>query len=628
MTAVVKGSEVSASVKVSVDPSIQTLKAYIGNEKLLETQEDYDELLEAEPETGVCKTAWKGDVLNSKIVVLSRNRDVHQAEITVTDFTDEKGNVISSENVGIKWLKEIKANDGRNQAGVVKSYPDIIHKGGAADIDAESVKFAWVNIDIPKDAIPGVYTGGFTVNAEGLETPIDLVYTIEVLNLLQPAPEATQIQVWQHPFSVANYYLGLGENVSVGGISNELRSDFYFTEEHFNLMRSSMEEYVAIGGHDVVANIVEEAWNHQSFYNDPSMVKWTKKADGTWEFDYTWYDAWIEFMIDCGVINPQEGIGQIKCYSIVPWNNQIAYYDETLAQTVRKSLAPGSEEWNTVWETFLGDFMEHSKENGWFEVTYISMDERGLDQLEPAVDIIESVQDESGKSFKISSALNYAAPEYYDFTDHIDDISVNLRNISDKAQMNELSLHRRELGLTTTYYSCTEDYPTNYTISDPGDNYWTILYSMTLGTDGFMRWAGDNYVYNMHEDVTYRYWEPGDGWFIYPAERDILDMSKDVPFYSTPRYELFKQGIRDVAKAKYLMAQDDQLSETISVLMADMKRPARGTYHGSAVAATQEDRMLVHSETEHVYTKLAELARDYLDEKTTDFEETNKMMRT
>lgn len=105
-------------------------------------------------------------------------------------------------------------------------------------------------------------------------------------------------------------------------------------------------------------------------------------------------------------------------------------------------------------------------------------------------------------------------------------------------------------------------------------------------------------------------------------------MSKDVPFYSTPRYELFKQGIRDVAKAKYLMAQDDQLSETISVLMADMKRPARGTYHGSAVAATQEDRMLVHSETEHVYTKLAELARDYLDEKTTDFEETNKMMRT
>ena len=38
-------------------------------------------------------------------------------------------------------------------------------------------------------------------------------------------------------------------------------------------MRDSIKEYVSIGGHDVVANVVEEAWNHQSYYNDLSMVK-------------------------------------------------------------------------------------------------------------------------------------------------------------------------------------------------------------------------------------------------------------------------------------------------------------------------------------------------------------------
>lgn len=48
-----------------------------------------------------------------------------------------------------------------------------------------------------------------------------------------------------------------------------------------------------------------------------------------------------------------------------------------------------------------------------------------LDQLEPAVEMIESVKDED-KPLKISSALNYAAPEYYEFTDRIDDISINL----------------------------------------------------------------------------------------------------------------------------------------------------------------------------------------------------------
>ena len=76
---------------------------------------------------------------------------------------------------------------------------------------------------------------------------------------------------------------------------------------------------------------------------------------------------------------------------------------------------------------------------------------------------------------------------------------------------------------------------------------------MTLGTDGYMRWAWDNYVYDMHGDATYRYWEPGDGWFIYPEEREAIDESYQASFYSTPRYELFKQGIRDVAKAKYLL---------------------------------------------------------------------------
>ena len=59
--------------------------------------------------------------------------------------------------------------------------------------------------------------------------------------------------------------------------------------------------------------------------------------------------------------------------------------------------------------------------------------------------MIESVTDEEGNHFKISSALNYAAPEYYDFTDRIDDISINLGNASNVQQMKELSEHRREL---------------------------------------------------------------------------------------------------------------------------------------------------------------------------------------
>ena len=58
----------------------------------------------------------------------------------------------------------------------------------------------------------------------------------------------------------------------------------------------------------------------------------------------------------------------------------------------------------------------------------------------------------------------------------------------------------------TTIYTCTGDYPGNFTISDPADNNWVIWYTLTQNTNGFMRWAWDNWVYNTQENITYRYW--------------------------------------------------------------------------------------------------------------------------
>ncbi|MFR2513050.1 MAG: hypothetical protein ACLS9K_15065 [Lachnospira eligens] len=45
----------------------------------------------------------KGDVL-TKIVACTRDNDVHNAQITASDFVNGNA-VISSDNVEIKWLK-------------------------------------------------------------------------------------------------------------------------------------------------------------------------------------------------------------------------------------------------------------------------------------------------------------------------------------------------------------------------------------------------------------------------------------------------------------------------------------------------------------------------------------------
>ena len=597
---------VFAEATIVVDPSLSYMNAYVGDEKILDLSEQYDALKNGTKKSYQA-TAWKNDVLSSKIILCTQG-SAKQVQFVVSDFTNENGDVLAKDNVSVKWLKNVKSKVGRNSQGPTKDFPAIIHNSDPKDIPSKTATFAWVSIKVPTDTKPGMYTGVIQVSSESYAEPVELTYTVEVLDVLQPELENTEIQIWQHPFSVANYYLGLGKE-NTGGISYEKRDDFYFSEEHFNLMRASMKEYASIGGHDVVANIVEEAWNHQSYYNDSSMVKWTKKADGSFTFDYTWYDKWIDFMISCGVIDPATNTGKIKCYSIVPWNNQIAYFDEGLNRTVKRSFRPGSDEFKDIWSAFLTDFMRHSELKGWFDITYISMDERGMDQLLPAVDVIESVKNSKQESFKISSCLNYSAPQYYDFTDRIHDISINLDNCS-KEVTNALSSHRKELGLTTTYYTCTGNYPGNFIISDPGDNYWTMLYTMSLGTDGFLRWAWDNYVYGMHDNITYRYWEPGDGWFIYPVERENLDMSKDVPFYSTPKYELFKKGVMDVAKAKYLMSVGEQQEQAIKDLMSQLNQPSAGNYYGSATPSNQATRNKLHQDSNLVMEGIHAIARD------------------
>ena len=70
-------------------------------------------------------------------MLLVQEKAVHNAKITASDFVNGSA-VISSDNVEIKWLKEINANIGRgNSSAPVKPFPDVIYKGGSLDIEAE-----------------------------------------------------------------------------------------------------------------------------------------------------------------------------------------------------------------------------------------------------------------------------------------------------------------------------------------------------------------------------------------------------------------------------------------------------------------------------------------------------------
>ena len=60
------------------------------------------------------------------------------------------------------------------------------------------------------------------------------------------------------------------------------------------------------------------------------MVGKFKGLDGTWKYDYTVFDKWVEFMFSCGITE------QIDCYSILPWHLTYEYFDAALNVSVSK----------------------------------------------------------------------------------------------------------------------------------------------------------------------------------------------------------------------------------------------------------------------------------------------------
>ena len=136
--------------------------------------------------------------------------------------------------------------------------------------------------------------GTVTVKANN-STLAELKLNVQVKKRTLPPPSewAFHLDLWQNPYAVSRYY-----NVEP------------FSKEHFDLMRPLMKLYADAGGKVITASIMHKPWNGQTYDAFESMVTWLKKADGTWYFDYTVFDKWVEFMIDLGVKK------QISCLTV------------------------------------------------------------------------------------------------------------------------------------------------------------------------------------------------------------------------------------------------------------------------------------------------------------------------
>jgi hypothetical protein len=477
----------------------------------------------------------------------------------LNNFIDpDTENEISAQQIEFNYIKSVLAYDGlpdsnnrKNQIpkGKRKESSDILYGNKLELLSPKSVQPIWLNIHIPNDAKPGRYYGQIFVSADQLTDSINLNYELEVLSAKISIPKKYRknfdIELWQNPYRFAEYY-----RVTP------------FSNEHFELLIPHMKLYKSIGGDAITATITEEAWDGQTYSeNDikfPSMVKWIKNKDGEFEFDYVDFDKWIAF------INSLNMGDKIACYSLAPWTNSIFYTDQKNNEFKEISLNPEDSKYEKIWTHFLKDFVEHVESLDIKDRIYMAIDERGLN--EKIFEIIHSVKGADGKPLKTAGALD-SFVEKREISEYITDLTVGTLPIKEHPkEFKELVEDRKNKGLRTTVYSCTGHIPGNFSLSEPVENYWTILFSYAVGGEGFLRWAYDSWVENPLEDTSHRLFEAGDTFLVYPDEKE----AKNPVTKSSIRFEKIAEGIRDVQKLDLLRNLSKKFDKKVSNLLSPL----------------------------------------------------------
>lgn len=375
-------------------------------------------------------------------------------------------------------------------------------------IPARSTRPVWLSVWIPADAKPGTYNGTLTISGANFKSR-QLPFQVVVTGRLLPSPDQWKfnLDLWQSPYAVARYY-----NVPL------------WSQAHFDAMRPIMKMLANAGQKSITASIMHMPWNGQT--EDPfySMVTRTKCIDGTWKFDYSVFDRWVEFMTN------EVGIhGLISCYTMIPWALQFDYFDQASNSIKFVHAKPQEPAYRDYWLPFLADFSQHLRQKGWFERTAISMDERSMADMQAAISIIR----EADRDYKITLAGGY----HKEIEEELFYLSVPFS----ETLTPDIIGQRRDRGQVSTYYiCCTETFPNTFTFADPAEAAWIPVHALAQDYDGVLRWAYNSWVSDPLRDSRFRSWPAGDTYLVYPGPRTSI------------RFERLVEGIQNSEKARLL----------------------------------------------------------------------------
>lgn len=475
-------------------------------------------------------TAWRGERVHGQFVVWTHaaRRNLRAEVSQLQRVNQPAGPDLPAE---VRFVRNVLA-DG-------KLTGDVLDDATHLDMPADSYRAVWLMITTPRDAVPGTYTGRLTLRADGTDPKV-FPLQLEVLPATLPAPVdwTFHLDVWQHPWAIARWH----------GVKP-------WSEEHFRLMRPYLVELAQAGQKVITTTITPRPWGSRDYDDYDTMVTHVRRPDGTWSFDYSGFDRYVEFAMSCGITR------QINCYSLLTWSGRLEYTDAATGDTRWAMGEPGSAEFADYWGPFLRDFEQHLAAKGWLERTRLAVDEAPAAMMHAMMELVRT----NAPRLQVALAGNQA-PSHYAGLD-IADFTIILDHASDDL-LRDIA-RRRAAGKVTTFYVCLDPKrPNTFVTSPPAESVWLGYYTAANGFDGMLRWAFTNWPEDPFHETLYschpwrRDLPPGDEFLVYPGPRSSI------------RWELLRDGIEEWEKLQVLRAaHGGELPETVARELARFRDP-------------------------------------------------------
>ena len=450
---------------------------------------------------------------------------------------------------------------------------DSLQEHAVEEADADGILSVYCEMKIPADAKKGIYKGKIAIYEsygfadEALVGEIEAELEVFAFTFPENKDNGFHLDLWQHPSNIARQY-----------------KVHLWSDRHFEILRNYCESLGNAGVKCVTVMASEIPWNGQACQNEQrykanmfeySMISVTRKRDGSFEYDYSvmqrYIDLCAEYGIDeCisvyGLVNvwDTKEYGGVRTAPDYPDGIHIRVYDE--ASGVYGYLHTAAE-----LDDYIRALEKYFTETNQLDRVRIAADEPAdIEAYRKSLEHIKSV----APTFKYKTAINHAefvnefGKDIFDFAPYISAMYSEYDALMQfRAEMPE----KRFL----YYVCCCPEIPNSFLRSELVDGYYTGILAAFAKMDGFLRWSYTCWTDFPNSDLRYGPFPVGDLGYVYPAPDGraieslrLRTLVRGIRYFVLLK-EAEKQGLTEATEKAYGLVM---LEREISKLYANWER--------------------------------------------------------